>query len=210
VMEKIFRRAVLNRPSAPAVSSQDMVNTLQGLLAATKVQGYDYIGVGSAGAKGDPVDNVDRVSAKLKVGTDISSIAVSVFGNQSATEISGKMTKLSDGSTAWVDSGPEYTDGRNPGEVYISVTIVRPDGTSVSAVETNAPAEKAAATAKAPAFNAEQLIKLLDNSAWDAAVAAANSAPVHQHAYSSPADAARDKAAKNGGAGTATSPGSAH
>ncbi|MBS2554608.1 hypothetical protein KGQ19_47915 [Catenulispora sp. NL8] len=98
-----------------------------------------------------------------------------VFGDQQdTTTTTGHDTPqaLPDGSIVYSDESRGSDDGRNPD--HLAVTLVRPDGTRLVAVETNAPSEKGPATPGAPMpLTARQISTLLDSPVWDAAILAA-------------------------------------
>lgn len=161
-------------PTAPTstgnqqISDDELDGTLKSCLAGTGVSGRGYVGVAGK----------TTVSAQITAGNDVGFIAIVVSAPGAARPGRGAPQLLADGSVAYVSEGPGTSDGRHADKTELTVTLVRADGTSLTALETNSSSEKSAATPDAPLLlSAKQVLAVLDNPAWDAAAAAASASP---------------------------------
>jgi hypothetical protein len=122
------------------------------------------------------VNGLISVAAQLAAPQAIGFISIAFQGPEERAQPSGAPRPLADNAVAYVDQGPYYTDGRNPGEISVTVTLIHPDGSSMWAIETNSSEEKAPAKPGTPLpLTADQVVTLLDDPAWAPVIAAADS-----------------------------------
>ncbi|MEY9932922.1 hypothetical protein ABH926_007573 [Catenulispora sp. GP43] len=151
----------------PQISAEELDSTLKSCLSGTGVTGRDY----AAASTGI------TVSAQLTDGPNVGFIAIDIAGPEAALPGRGTPQILTDQSVVYISTGPGTSDGRHVDKTELTVTLVRPDGTSLVALETNSPSEKNAAAPGTPLLlAAKQVIAMLDSPAWDSAAAAASAA----------------------------------
>ncbi|MEY9906674.1 hypothetical protein ABIA35_002896 [Catenulispora sp. MAP12-49] len=147
------------------ISDDELDATLKSCLAGTGVSGRGYVAFAGT----------TTVSAQITAGNDVGFIAIVVSAPGAARPGRGAPQLLADGSVAYVSEGPGTSDGRHADKTELTVTLVRTDGASLTALETNSSSEKSAAAPGAPLLLSDkQVLAVLDNPAWDAAAAAAS------------------------------------
>ncbi|MEY9859316.1 hypothetical protein ABH935_004944 [Catenulispora sp. GAS73] len=165
---------------APQVTGNELISTLKSRFQGTGVTGSSYLARGSdlaAPANMMPLGMI-MVSARLSTQQNIGSIAIIVSGHQGTASGLGTPQAVGGGSTVYVNQAPGGTDGPQPDHLTLDVTLVRADGSSLTAIETNSPNDKSPAAPGAPLLlTSDQVTTLLDSSVWDAAIAAAKALP---------------------------------
>lgn len=173
-------------PSAPSstevpqVSGGQLISTLKSCIGATGIAGRAYVPHGSDFAWDTNVapPSAISVAAQLTAANQVGSIAIVAYGRQAHVALPSKPRVLRDRSVVYVTQQKGSSDGRHADRIDLSVTLVRTDGASLVALETNAPTPKGAAAPGAPLLlSADQVTSMLDSSVWDAAVAAADALP---------------------------------
>jgi hypothetical protein len=164
----------------PQISDTELISALKSCFQGTGVTGSSFLARGSdfvAPTNAIPLGDI-VVSAQLSSQSNIGSIGIVISGRQGVVSGPGIPQAIGDGSTVYVSQIPASTDGRQADRMTLEVTLVRPDGSSLSAIETNSPNDKSAAAPGAPLLlTADQVSTLLDSSVWDAAIAAAEALP---------------------------------
>ncbi|WP_194926353.1 hypothetical protein [Catenulispora pinisilvae] len=137
-----------------------VVGALKQGLAGTGVTGFSAIV--------RPGEILSQITAPRGIGF----LDLIIGGQQDTIAAHDTPQVLPDGSVVYTDESRGPDNGRNPD--HLTVTLVRPDGTRLVAIETNAPSEKGPATPGAPMLlTAKQISTLLDSPVWDAAILAA-------------------------------------
>ena len=146
--------------------------------------------------------NVYSVSAQLGVADQVGFLSIDAYGAQDTKSVPkfGKPSVLGDGSVAYVSQEAGSSDGIHDDRIDLYVTLVRTDGSSLSVLETNgANAKSAAPTGAKLLLSSEQILAMIDSSAWDAALAAADMLPLSAQSPSTTAsDASGNGAAAPG------------
>ncbi len=165
---------------APQITGNQLISTLKYGLQDTGVTGSSYLARGSdltAPTNVMPL-GVIVVSARLSAEHGIGSISIIISGHRGAASGSGVPQTIGDGSTVYVSQIAAGTDGPQSDHTTLEVTLVRPDGSSLSAIETNSPNDKSPAAPGAPLLlTSDQVTTLLDSQIWNAAIAAAEALP---------------------------------
>jgi hypothetical protein len=179
--------------SVPQIASSDLIAALKAGLSGTDVTGLQFAGYGSARVPNtdletnpetnpetspevNTVNGLLSVTAQLSIPQGIGSIAVDIFGVHDFKTPVGAPHQLADNTVVYLQS-QHQADASDPGKRTLSVTLVRPDGSSLWAFETNSRSEKDPAKPGTPLpLTDTQVITLLDSPTWDDAVVAANAA----------------------------------
>ena len=162
------------------VSGGDLTSTLKSLLGGTGVSGSSFVAKGSDFM---PVTTVIAsspivIDAQLSAGENVGYISIVIAGPGPSVPPPGTPQVQNDGSVVYVSKGMGSSDGRHNDRIDLTVAVVRPDGSTLAAVETNSLTLKSAAADNAPLLlTTEQVTAMLDSPAWDAAVAAADALP---------------------------------
>jgi hypothetical protein len=171
---------------APQISEDELISTLKSGLGETDVTGRSYVARGSesAAASDSETDSTAEmtspimVDAQLSVRTDVGFLSIVFSGPEDDVAQPGTPRRLPDRSVVYITNGSASSDGSHPDRITLQVTVIRPDGSGLYAIETNSLTEKSAAAPGAPLLlSPDQLITLLDSSAWDSAIAAADARP---------------------------------
>lgn len=162
----------------PQISGTDLISTLKSCLGGTGLTGRSFVARGSD--YGWPANvvpaGVFSVSAQLAGVDQVGSISIVAYGAQDLKSVPklGKPEARGDGSVAYVSQETGSSDGRHHDRIDLDVTLVRADGSSLFVLETNAANAKSAALAGATLLlSPEQVLAMVDSSAWDAALVAA-------------------------------------
>ncbi|MEZ0109264.1 hypothetical protein ABH920_003274 [Catenulispora sp. EB89] len=165
------------------ITGNELISTLKYSLQGTGVTGSSYLARGSdftAPVNVMPLDMI-VVSARLSTQLGIGSIVIVVSGHPDAASESGVPQAVGGGSTVYVSQISAGTDGPQSDHTTLDVTLVRADGSSLSAIETNSLNDKSPAAPGAPLLlTSDQVTTLLESPAWDAASAAAEALPAQQ------------------------------
>lgn len=172
----------LPSPTATAqITQSQLVTALKKSLAGTGVSGLSFTAVGT---DSPPTTTVAvrpaiLVDAQLTTAKNVGFLSIVFSAPRDLTPRSGTPKPLSDGSVVYSSQGAGSSDGRHPDRADLQVILVRPDGSSLAAFETNATTPKgAAAYPDAPLLlSADQLATLLGSPVWDGALAAAATLP---------------------------------
>ena len=149
---------------AAQVSEGELTSALKTVLAGTGISGRSFV------AHANPI----LVDAQLFAHNNVGYIGIVISGPGSSVAPPGMPQVLRDGSVVYVSKEAGSSDGLHDDRIDLSVTLVRTDGTSLAAIETNSSNEKSAAVYGAPLLLApDQVTTMLDSPAWDAATAAA-------------------------------------
>ena len=166
----------------PPISGTDLISTLKSGLAGTGVTGRSFTALGSdyVWPRNIAPASVFSVSAQLTVANQVGSISIDAYGAQDLKSVPklGKPEVQGDGSVAYVSQETGSSDGRHNDRIDLDVTLVRTDGSSLCVLETNAAnAKSAAPTGATLLLSPDQVLAIVDSSAWDAALAAADVLP---------------------------------
>lgn len=169
--------------SVPQISGADLIGTLTSCLGGTGVTGRSFVARGSDYVR--PTDiitaGVFSVSAQLTVADQVGFISIDAHGARDSKSVPrlGEPLVRGDGSVAYVSKGTGSSDGRHNDRIDLDVTLVRADGSSLFVLETNAANAKGAAPTGAQLLlSPDQVLAMIDSSAWDAALAAADTLPL--------------------------------
>lgn len=163
--------------STPQISRDDLISTLKTLFNGTGITGSSYTARGSGDAPTSTLAKLSSITvgAQLSAHHDAGFLEITVSGPRDFIPPPGAPQPQADRSVAYVSQQPGTSDGIHEDKTALTVTVVRTDGSSLSVLETNSATEKGAAAPGAPLLlSAKQIIAMLDNPAWDAAVAAAD------------------------------------
>jgi hypothetical protein len=156
------------------VTQQELISALKTSLGGTGVTARSFVARGS-----DSVPPEILVEAQLSVTKNVGHLGI-VFARPGPLPPGVGVPQLRpDGSVVYSTKGSGSSDGRNLDRLDLQVTLVRTDGSVLTATETNTPTEKSAALYDgAPLLlSPDQLAALLDSSLWDDAVGAAGKLP---------------------------------
>lgn len=164
----------------PQISANQLMSTLKSSLLGTGVTGESYLARGTdllTPTNLMPMSSL-VVSARFSAQHDIGSISIVISGSRDFVSLQGVPETRGDGSLVYVSQLPANSSGPQDNRITLAVTLVRTDGSTLSAIETNSADEKSAAAPGAPLLlTADQVTTLLDSPVWDDAVAAAEAMP---------------------------------
>lgn len=164
--------------SVPQISQGDLIGTLKTLLGGAGVSGGSYVALGTDVEHGKPgttgvSSKTIMIDAQLTAGKSVGYISIVISGLGPSVPPLGTPQAQKDGSVAYVAKKPGSSDGRHNDRTDLFVTLVRPGGSTLTAVETDAPNEKSAAPHGAVLLlSPDQVTSILDSPAWNAAIAA--------------------------------------
>lgn len=163
--------------STPQISEDELAAALKTVLNGTGVTGSSYAARGSDYVPTIPLGSTSpiMVDAQISAHHDIGFLELIVSGPQDTINRPGTPQVRDDHSLVYVGEEPGTSDGRHDDLIDLTVTLVRPDGSSLSVLETNSASTKDAAAPGAPLLlSSEQITAMLDSPVWDAAIAAAD------------------------------------